>query len=271
MDETGELFQQYKLPALIDQSIAMLRANEPPDAPYWGAFSGGKDSVVIKELARLSGVRVQWHYNVTTIDPPELVRFIKQHHADVEWVKSKHGNFFHRMVEKGFPTRINRWCCEEYKEGCSPRGAVLILGVRAEESPRRAAIWKPVTFHTRTRAWAVAPILMWKHGDVWQFIRDRGLPYCKLYDEGWKRLGCIGCPFCGERERESSPPGRGLRPTGGWHFTESGTSVVARCSVMVVRGSEMPISTTQMRCSHGGAATIRCRAGWMTTARSHAR
>lgn len=30
---------------------------------------------------------------------------------------------------------------------------------------------------------------------VWQFIRNRNLTYCRLYDEGFDRLGCIGCPM----------------------------------------------------------------------------
>lgn len=178
----------------VAASIALLQAHQP-DGEYYGCFSGGKDSVVIKEVARLAGVRVTWHYNVTTIDPPELVRFIREKHPDVRWVRSKHGNFFHRMETKGFPTRRQRWCCQEYKESVSPRGAVMILGVRAAESARRAATWKHVTMHTKTKTWALAPILEWSDAEVWTFIRERGLDYCSLYDEGYSRLGCIGCPM----------------------------------------------------------------------------
>jgi phosphoadenosine phosphosulfate reductase len=188
------LLPSEALPALVERACALLRLHQP-EGDYYGAFSGGKDSCVIKELARLAGVRVTWHYNVTTIDPPELVRFIKREHPDVQWNKPKHGNFFHRMEKKGFPTRVARWCCDEYKESVAPRGSVMIFGVRAAESPRRKAAWQDVTFHTRTKAWCVSPILSWSDADVWEFIRSRGLPYCSLYDEGFKRLGCIGCPM----------------------------------------------------------------------------
>jgi phosphoadenosine phosphosulfate reductase len=101
------------------------------------------------------------------------------------------------MEVKGFPTRVQRWCCEEYKESRSPRGAVMIFGVRAAESPRRKAAWKPVSLHRRTHAWVVSPILSWSDADVWEFIHAHNLPYCSLYDEGFKRLGCIGCPMAG--------------------------------------------------------------------------
>lgn len=44
---------------------------------------------------------------------------------------------------------------------------------------------------------------------MWQFIHSRNLPYCSLYDEGFKRLGCIGCPLAGsaglQREFERWP------------------------------------------------------------------
>lgn len=113
------------------------------------------------------------------------------------WNKPKHGNFFHRMETKGFPTRTCRWCCEEYKESVAPRGSVMIFGVRAAESPRRKATWKPVTFYRRTRAWVMSPIVEWSDADVWEFIHTWNLPYCSLYDEGFKRLGCIGCPMAG--------------------------------------------------------------------------
>ncbi len=38
------------------------------------------------------------------------------------------------------------------------------------------------------------PIIDWEDGDVWEFIRQEQVPYCDLYDEGFKRLGCILCP-----------------------------------------------------------------------------
>lgn len=190
------------LPVKVEQSIRLIRAHEP-EGEYYGAFSGGKDSVVIKELARMAGVRVSWHYNQTTIDPPELVRFIKREHPNVELVRPKHGNFFARIEAKGFPTRINRWCCAEYKEGQSPRGATLLFGVRAAESSRRARTWQAVTMHRVTKSWAVAPILYWSDEDVWQFIHERRIAYCSLYDEGFTRLGCIGCPMASSEARKA--------------------------------------------------------------------
>lgn len=71
----------------------------------------------------------------------------------------------------------------------------MILGVRAAESARRAKNWAPLTFHNRTGGYVVSPILRWSDEHVWEFIRRERLPYCCLYDEGFTRLGCIGCPM----------------------------------------------------------------------------
>jgi len=180
--------------SLLSDSIALLRANEPT-AGYYGCFSGGKDSIVIKQLAIEAGVSVKWHYNKTTIDPPELVRYIREYHPDVVFIPPKHGNFFRRMEKKGFPTRRNRWCCSEYKEGNNPPGITMVMGIRSEESAARAKRWSDVTVHHKSKGLVVSPILHWASDEIWWFIRDRQLPYCCLYDEGFHRLGCIGCPM----------------------------------------------------------------------------
>lgn len=193
------LLHEVSLAGLVEHSIRLLRLHQPADAPYYGCFSGGKDSVVIKRLAEMAGVNVAWHYNITTIDPPELIYFIREHHGDVVWDRSRWGNLFHRVPINGLPTRTRRWCCAEYKETMSPVGSVTLLGVRAAESPRRAANWRDVTWHRTTKAWAVAPILHWQDSDVWEFIHTERLPYCSLYDEGFTRLGCVGCPQSGAK------------------------------------------------------------------------
>ena len=41
----------------------------------------------------------------------------------------------------------------------------------------------------------INPIIDWTDAEVWEFIREYDVPYCSLYDEGFKRLGCIGCPM----------------------------------------------------------------------------
>lgn len=48
----------------------------------------------------------------------------------------------------------------------------------------------------------VNPIIDWTDEDVWEFIREYEVPYCELYDKGYKRLGCIGCPMSSHRAEE---------------------------------------------------------------------
>lgn len=48
----------------------------------------------------------------------------------------------------------------------------------------------------------INPIIDWTDDDVWEFIREYNIPYCKLYDEGYKRLGCIGCPMASRDARK---------------------------------------------------------------------
>lgn len=48
----------------------------------------------------------------------------------------------------------------------------------------------------------VNPIIDWSDANVWDFIRGNGIPYCSLYDEGFHRLGCIGCPFARRKGKE---------------------------------------------------------------------
>lgn len=205
----------------VQIAIDRIKSFAPPEG-YWLAFSGGKDSVVIKRLAEMSGVKFEAHYSVTSVDPPELVRFIKSMkdvHFDIPKKDGKAVNMWNSIARhKMPPTRYIRYCCRELKES-SGEGRVTITGVRWAESLRRKQTQGLVNIHHydltkriiynndndeakrmveqcyRTRKTLVNPIIDWSDDEVWEFIRKYDVPYCKLYDEGYKRLGCIGCPM----------------------------------------------------------------------------
>lgn len=183
----------------VQIAIERLRMFEPSEG-YYLAFSGGKDSVTIKALADMAKVKYDAHYNVTTIDPPELVWFIKQNHKDVAFGYPPRP-FLVELVKRGFPQRTKRWCCELYKER-GGYGRLVMTGVRAAESVNRARrSMVEGCYKSPTRRF-IHPIIDWNDNDVWQFIREYSIPYCKLYDEGWERIGCLLCPFAKARHRK---------------------------------------------------------------------
>lgn len=188
----------------VDHSIKLIQTygnaalSRDAENGYQCGFSGGKDSVVLLDLLKRAGVNHKPTYNCTTIDPPELIRFIREHHKDVEWNRQKDKGhlILDRMVDKmSMPTRIGKWCCSEYKDCCSKSSTVGAVGVRISESKRREKLWKELTVHNKTNRWILAPIAYWSDANIWQYINENNLPYCELYDQGWDRLGCVGCPI----------------------------------------------------------------------------
>ncbi len=45
------------------------------------------------------------------------------------------------------------------------------------------------------------PIVDWEDRHVWEFLRAENVPYCGLYDEGFSRLGCVGCPMASPKQQ----------------------------------------------------------------------
>lgn len=186
----------------VDMAVERIKMLEPPDG-YVLAFSGGKDSIAVKRLADLAGVKYTAWYNSTTIDPPDLVAFIREHHPDVQWHMPQ-ASFFRLLIKERFPPlRHIRWCCGHLKE--NHLNGVILTGVRAQESPRRKMrrMTEPCLKKGAHRVF-VHPIIDWSEAEVWQFIKAQGMPYCSLYDEGFKRLGCLFCPMkpTADKERE---------------------------------------------------------------------
>lgn len=131
------LFGKTKLEVTIER----IKTFEP-DEGYYLAFSGGKDSQCIYHLCKMAGVKFDAHYRITSVDPPELVRFIKEKYPDVsrEVPHDKDGKpiTMWSLIPKRKlpPTMIARYCCESLKES-GGKGRVTMTGVRWDESANR--------------------------------------------------------------------------------------------------------------------------------------
>ncbi|WP_053983829.1 phosphoadenosine phosphosulfate reductase family protein [Niameybacter massiliensis] len=196
----------------VDIAIKRLQEFEPQEG-YLLAFSGGKDSQVVYHLAEMAGVKFRAEV-APTPDPPELIRFRRKYYPDV--IERKCNVFTKRQVKgtmegrpktifnlisskKQPPTRMQRYCCEELKENVGNVGDTVLVGVRWSESNNRkklsmVSFWKGKVM--------VRPIIDWTDEDVWEFLKKYKKPYCELYDQGFTRIGCIGCPLSSNQEKE---------------------------------------------------------------------
>lgn len=241
----------------VEKAIQRLKAFEPKEG-YYVAFSGGKDSQCVYHLCKLAGVKFDAHYSVTSVDPPELVRFIRENYPDVEfrfqyWNDGKPDHYYKDGRPKPItmwnliadhtipPTRMARYCCDALKES-GGGGRVVVTGVRWAESVRRKELHAVVDIRTSAKQLheeaqknptykengrkdsinfmddndgsrrmveqcymrkrtTINPIVDWEEEDVWEFLNEVvKVPHCCLYDEGWTRIGCIGCPLAGKKE-----------------------------------------------------------------------
>lgn len=203
---------------------------------YCVCTSEGKDSRVLGHLMRRANVKHFYLHSITGIDPPELIYFQRcnfQTYRDMGYLTFDvmyAQSMWQLMRQKRIPPlRKVRYCCEHLKERPVPQmgRAFMSLGVRKFESTGRKkyrdeleiapktqrghSIIMPFDNHEKRREFEtcyldhqhrVNPIARWTDTDLWAYILDVKLEQCSLYDEGFARLGCIGCPMARKKGRE---------------------------------------------------------------------
>lgn len=225
------------LKELERKSIEILKSFEPETEPYCLCYSGGKDSDVIRILADLAGVNHDIVHNHTTVDMPETVRYVRSipnvifNYPD----KSMWQLIVDKGMP---PTRLMRYCCSELKERGGKGRVKITGVRWAESKSRKESsdvvriIGKPKTTQKfaddigadykvtkqqglilnddndesrrmvehcyRTTSTMINPIVNWTDDDVWEFLKYYGCQSNPLYQCGFKRIGCIGCPMAGK-------------------------------------------------------------------------
>lgn len=213
------------------EQIALQKRDINGENGYYVCISGGKDSSVIQQLCIMAGVKCQFYHNLTGLDHPETVYFLRREQERL----GQMGYEFNIVPpekriwqlirdKKMLPTRIVRYCCSILKE----RGGAdrfIVTGVRRAESTKRrdtplastrgaskserVILQNDNTEKRRSVEHCVLQgkialniIVDWSDEDVWEFIRTYNCPYNPLYDMGYKRVGCIGCPMSSNKRAE---------------------------------------------------------------------
>lgn len=196
-------------------------------------YSGGKDSDVLLHLAGAAGIPYEVLHSLTTADAPETVWHVRDtfHHLELAGVKctidthkrpdGTNVTMWNLIPRKLMPpTRLVRYCCAELKEG-GGKGRWIATGIRWAESAKRKNrgalevlhrdISKRLTLmndNDESRMMmetcqlkgkrVVNPIIDWKDADVLGYAAVEKICMNPLYECGWKRVGCIGCPMAGK-------------------------------------------------------------------------
>ena len=157
------------------------------------AFSGGKDSQVCYHLCKDAGIEFSAQYSITRFEPPELMGFIRTNYPDVTFRRAYKMSLYEQIARYGLPNRFFRWCCDA-KHAKTEGFDIAVIGVRAEESYRRAKNWR-MFGQKKDRTYYICPIIDWTEVEVWEYLNSNNIPHCRMYDEGYNRIGCVLCPL----------------------------------------------------------------------------
>lgn len=227
--------------AILRLQEAAQMAQQIYEKPLLLTYSGGKDSDLIVDLALKSGVPFEVAHSLTTVDMPETVYHVRKVFAKLEnrgisckiikpAYKSALVTMWTLIPQKEIPpTRLARYCCSVLKETAG-KGRFIATGVRRAESTKRASresfeiigsrkqygvllsddevfmqdnTEKRMMFETcRPKAKrTVNPIIDWTDTQVWDYIESEQIDINPKYSEGYKRVGCVGCPLSGKCNR----------------------------------------------------------------------
>ena len=161
------------------------------------AFTGGKDSTTLLHLVR-TAYKGKVPFKVFNIDTSVKFREIYEIRDRIakEWnldmVILRHPEA-RKVIEDA---KDSAECCSMLKSGVLNDGVkkynikALMTAIRWDEQEARAdeKYFSERSDHTR-----IHPILHFMEKDIWEYIKKNNIPYCELYNKGYRSLGCAPC------------------------------------------------------------------------------
>ena len=178
------------------------------------AFSGGKDSCVLLDLVKKALPQGSFVvvFGDTGMEFPDTYALVDAVEADCK----REGIPFYRAKSHftpqeswklfGPPSRTLRWCCSVHKStpqvlklreitGKTDYRGLAFVGVRADESARRAK-YKEFNNGKKIKGqYSHNSILEWSSAEIWLYIYTHQLLINEAYKKGNSRAGCIFCPM----------------------------------------------------------------------------
>ena len=179
------------------------------------AFSGGKDSLVVLHLTRsLCDDTVPFPVLSidTTLKFPETIQFRDKiaslWNLNLIVLKNPEAAQVIGIIKD------KQSCCHALKIQPLKEAIIkykikgLITAIRWDEQEART-MEEPLSPRENPPHTRIHPILHFTEADIWDYIHAFNLPYCELYDQGYRSLSCIPCTTKGQRdssEREGRSP-----------------------------------------------------------------
>lgn len=206
------LANRARIVALESEAIEFVSrtAEAYPQHAKMVAFSGGKDSTVVSHIVRkaLGSASILHVFSDTSVEARETIRYTSRFRQDNPRtpfiVVRPHADFLEMCSSIGPPSRIHRWCCTSHKTAPmatmvsilgEQNGVLTFDGIRASESARRSRYDRITTRHKIENEVLASPIQSWRDFDVWIYILSLGLRFNTAYRKGFRRVGCLPCPF----------------------------------------------------------------------------
>ncbi len=178
------------------------------------AFTGGKDSTVLLDLVR-KAYNGKIPFKIITVDTscefPEIVEFMNKLKKDWDFDLKV---YFNKEALRTISIAADRQACCNLLKTVPLKDAIkelglkgLMTGIRKDEQESRA---NEIYFSKREHPhhYRIHPILHFTENDIWDYIKLYNLPYCSLYEQGYRSIDCMPCTHKAKSMDEAERAGR---------------------------------------------------------------